>query len=270
MARRDFIPLLLAGVVFAAAADVSALQSETPAATPCQNAGTGQASSSDDAASKKTKKKDDQPAPSTDVPCAPAAKEPSTAEKFPFPGSSSAPALPGSPAPAPDAPVPSGHHPSAAEEHPFPGSAPPMPGSDASSSSSSSSSNDGSSSSNDGSAAGDAPATPEKTDAPRNLGRRHLPKVEKLQSDEDRADEDLKIAKFYEDKGNLNAAYLRVQDAVKSLPSDSETHYALARIAHKLNKRDEAIAEYNAYLKMEPDGENIKQARKALDQLQSK
>jgi tetratricopeptide (TPR) repeat protein len=98
--------------------------------------------------------------------------------------------------------------------------------------------------------------------------RRKLPKVEKLQSDEERAAEDLDVAKFYEQAGNLNAAYLRARDAVKVQPSDPEAHFLLGHLAQKLNKRNEAIAEYNSYLQLEPDGEKIKQARKALTQLQ--
>jgi tetratricopeptide (TPR) repeat protein len=151
-----------------------------------------------------------------------------------------------------------------------------MPGSDSGSSessSSSSSSSDSSSSSssnpNDSSAPDSGkPPLDDTGDNPHASSRRRLPKVEKLQTDEDRADEDLRIAKFYEQKGDLNAAYLRTRDAVKCLPSDAETHLALAHIAQKLNKRDEAIAEYNTYLKLDPDGTEINQARKALSQLQ--
>lgn len=268
MARVDLIPILLGGILFAATGNGLAYQSPAPDAKPCPDQVSGQPSSSD--SSTKAKAKADQSTQPADTPCTPA-REPSPAQKFPFPGSSSAPPLPGSTPPPPvDAPSPAGHRPSAAEEHPFPGSAPPMPGSDAESSSSSSS-NDGSSNPNDNpSTAGDTPAEPDKASSPRSLGRRRLPKVEKLQSDEDRVEEDLKVARFYENKGDLNAAYLRVRDAVKSLPSDSESHYELARIAQKLNKPDEAIAEYSAYLKLEPDGLNIKQAQKALDQLQAK
>ena len=51
-------------------------------------------------------------------------------------------------------------------------------------------------------------------------------------------------------------------------PDDPYTHFALAQIAQKLQKRDEAITEFNAYLKLDPDGLNIKAARKALSQLQ--
>ena len=94
-----------------------------------------------------------------------------------------------------------------------------------------------------------------------------MPKVQKLQSDEDRAAEDLSVAKFYEDAGNLNAAYLRARDAVKYQPNDPYTHFTLARVAQKMKKNDEAIAEYNLYLKLDPDGLRIKEAEKALAQL---
>ena len=201
-----------------------------------------------------------------DKPCSPPAdtKQPSTAEQFPFPGESSKPA---SSEDSPDAPAPASSKKSAAEDHPFPSDAPPaLPGSDASgyssSSSSSSSSDDTSSTDPD-----TKPATP-ANNADAKPTRRKLPKVEKIQTPEDRAAEDLTVAKFYEDRGNLNAAYLRAKDAVQVQPDDPYTHFALARIAQKMQKRDEAITEFNAYLKLDPDGLNIKAARKALSQLQ--
>jgi tetratricopeptide (TPR) repeat protein len=141
-----------------------------------------------------------------------------------------------------------------------------MPGSEPGSSSSGSSSSSSDDPANTPSA--DKPPLDGKADSSKPSGRRRLPKVEKLQTDEDRAAEDLKVSKFYEDAGNLNAAYLRAQDAVKSLPNDPETHFALAHVAQKLEKREEAIAEYSAYLKLDPDGLRIKQAHKALEQLQ--
>jgi tetratricopeptide (TPR) repeat protein len=138
----------------------------------------------------------------------------------------------------------------------MPGSEPEIPGS----SSSSSADDPGNT------PPADKPPVDDKT-PPKNV-RRRLPKIEKLQSDEERAAEDLKVSKYYEEAGSLNAAYLRAQDAVKSLPSDPETHFALAHIAQKLEKNDEAVAEYNAYLKLDPDGLKIKQAQKALSRLQ--
>ena len=215
----------------------------------------------------------DQPCPpasqsstkAADKPCTPPAdtKQPSSAAPFPFPGEPSKPATPSTD--SPDAPAPASSRKSAAEEHPFPSDAPPaLPGSDSSSSSSSSSSDSNSSSDPDA-----PPATPAADNAAdAKPTRRKLPKVEKIQSPEDRVAEDLSVAKFYESRGNLSAAYLRTKDAVKVQPDDPETHYALAEIARKLQKRDEAIAEFNTYLKLDPDGLNIKAARKALSQLQ--
>jgi tetratricopeptide (TPR) repeat protein len=138
-----------------------------------------------------------------------------------------------------------------------------------SSSSSSSSSND---SNSNGSSAADPNAPPpsapwaDKSDSVTPT-RRRLPKVDP-RTDDDRVTEDLSVAKFYEDRGDLNAAYMRAKDAVKVEPKDAESHFVLARISQKLQKRDEAIAEFNNYLKIEPDGDKVKQARKALTQLQ--
>ncbi|MCU1223290.1 MAG: Tetratricopeptide 2 repeat-containing protein [Edaphobacter sp.] len=200
--------------------------------------------------------------PAADKPCPPApdTKKPSPAEEFPFPGEPAKPSAPSNG--TPDAPSPNAAHPSDPDDHPFPTKAPPLPGADSSSGSSSS----GSSSSADPNAPPDSAAADDAPDT--RSTRKKLPKVRKLQSDEDRAAEDLDIAKFYEGKGNLNAAYLRVKDAVKSQPNDPETHFALAEIAQKLKKRDEAIAEFNAYLKLDPDGLKIDAARKAISQLQ--
>lgn len=125
-----------------------------------------------------------------------------------------------------------------------------MPGE--SSSSSSSSSSDRS----------DAP------DAARPSTRRKLPKVEKLQTPDERVDEDLNVAKFYLNRENFKAAYLRSKDAVQTEPDYAEAHFSLAQAAQKMKKRDEAKAEFNLYLKLAPDGDNVKAARKALEELQ--
>lgn len=94
--------------------------------------------------------------------------------------------------------------------------------------------------------------------------RRKLPKPERIQSDEDRATEDMTVAKFYQQTGNLQAAYLRARDAVKMQPADAETHFVLAGVLEKMRRREEAVAEFEAYLKLDPDGEHGKAARKAI------
>ena len=67
---------------------------------------------------------------------------------------------------------------------------------------------------------------------------------------------------------NLQGAYLRAKDAVKLQPDYSATHFALAEVAQKMKKKDEAVAEYQAYLKLDPDGEKAQAARRALEQIQ--
>lgn len=185
-------------------------------------------------------------------PCTPApdARKPSVAEQFPFPGSDAKP--------APDAPAPDAPHPSAASEHPFP----TEPPADADSSSSSSSSSDDA-----GQPA--APIGPPLHDeGSEGKSTRHRIRAEKAQTDDQRVDEDLRIAKFYTDSGNLRGAYLRAKDAVKIQPDYSETRFVLAQIAQKMKKKNEAIAEYKAYLSVDPNGERKEAVVKALAELE--
>lgn len=89
-----------------------------------------------------------------------------------------------------------------------------------------------------------------------------------MQTPEERAAEDVDVAHFYMDKGDPNAAYLRGQDAVKLQPDDPEAHFILAEAALKLNKADEAMAHYQACLKLDPTDKEAKAAHKALERLQ--
>ena len=190
------------------------------------------------------------------TPATPAAKKSSPAEQFPFPGE---PAKPTTPANAPDSPSPTTTPSDAATQHPFPTQSPPkLPGDDSSSSSSS----------DDSALPPDA-----KPDADGNMPEgtsvhRKLPKVKRVQTDDERVDEDLNVAKFYMRDENYQGAYLRAKDAVTIQPDYSATHFALAEIAQKMKKKDEAIAEYQTYLKLDPDGEKAKAAKKALTELQ--
>lgn len=128
----------------------------------------------------------------------------------------------------------------------------------------SSSSPNSSSSSSSSSSSGDTADTP---DTPTPPVRRRLPKVQNLQTPDERVDEDINVAKFYYNRGNYMAAYLRSKDAVKTEPNYAETHFSLAQAAEKMKKTDEAKAEYNAYLKLSPGGDNAKNAQKALEAL---
>lgn len=212
-------------------------------------------------------------------------------ERFPFPAS----APPGSSAPgfgigapkAPDAPAadaaPAASPTDTLKKFPFPGedsgvpsAAPGLPAAPeaGTSSSSSSSSSSNSSSSDDG--AGDLPgSSPDLKDAgsegsaTRSGGHilhRAAPVV-KVQTPDERESEDLRVANYNLDSGNVQGAYLRAKDAVKTAPDDPEAHFALAETAAKLGKKDEAIAEYNACLKLDPSDERKKDSDKALARL---
>jgi TolA-binding protein len=173
-----------------------------------------------------------------------------------------APQAPGAPAPKKDFPFPGETKPDAAA---------PTDGS-SSSSSSSSSNSDAPTIDADGNPVG--PGTQDKgtESTPATPGRHILHRVNpigtKLQSPDERESEDLDVAHFYVETGDLKGAYLRSQDAVKTAPDDPNAHFALAEIAMKLNKRDEAIAEYKACLKLDPIEKQAKEARKALARLQ--
>jgi tetratricopeptide (TPR) repeat protein len=208
------------------------------------------------------------------VPCGAAPGSPDAAQKFPFPGETNpaAPSLSGVPQSPPDAPAAASSANStagatkAAKQFPFPGDADASGSPDASSSSSSSSSSDAS--------AADANPDPALKDqgsegaAPgRHLLHRVNPVGTKLQSDDEREAEDLDIARFYTETGDLQGAYMRSHDAVKLAPDDADAHFLLAETAAKMNKRDEAIAEYNACLKLDPVEKEAKAARKALERL---
>ncbi|MBB5338480.1 tetratricopeptide repeat protein [Tunturiibacter gelidoferens] len=234
MAIGSQIRALLAAFLFSAACHAQTAPAQNPPA-PCPASG--------------------QNASQPSAPCSPPpqTKKPSAAEQFPFPGTPAKPTTP-----PPDSPSSTTTPSSAADEHPFPTTpAPRLPGDDSSSSSSSS--------------GADPDAVPD-TDMPKpgtegSSVHRKLPKVKRVQTDDERVDEDLKVARFYMRDDNLPGAYLRAQDAVKTQPDYSAAHYALAEIAQKMKKKDEAIAEFQTYLKLDPDGEKAKEAHKALDQL---
>ena len=255
------------------------------------------------AASNPLPKPDNGPAPCSvapqPVPCGAtptAAGKPNAAQQFPFPGEDSGSSVPltqGAAAPnlsgvpqAPDADgASSGTTPGAAAARktaaafPFPGEEETGDtaggsggagggGGAGSSSSSSSSGDDAGASVPDRTADGAGFEDKGSEGTPgRHLLHRVNPVGTKLQSADEREAEDLSVAKFYTDSGDLQGAYLRSQDAVKTAPDDPDAHFALAEAAQRMNKRDEAIAEYKACLKLDPVDKEAKEARKALERL---
>jgi len=259
--RRHLGGMLVAGGLWAACAGVACDAQNPPAnPAPCTVA--------------------PQPVPCGATPAQPG--KPNNADKFPFPGQSGGtgdaanPAAPSAPAPDSDSAVPQApggaadpaKKPSGAD-FPFPGEPGPSGSGGGSSSGSSSSSSGDDAVPTDPDAAGLKDKGSEGSQAPH--GRRLLHRVNpigtKLLSPEEREAEDLDIAHYYTQTGDLKGAYLRTQDAVKTAPDDPDAHFALAEVALKLNKRDEAIAEYTAVLKLDPVDKEAKAARKELARL---
>jgi tetratricopeptide (TPR) repeat protein len=239
----------LAVFVLSVAALAQSTPQQTPPAAPCPVAGQSQNQPSS------------QTSPKPCTPSAADAHKPSAAEQFPFPGEPAKAAKAANPPDSPDAPGPTPAKSSAADDHPFPTTPPPrLPGDDSSSSSSSSSSSGDDTPPDIG-----PPLKDEGTEG--TSTHRKLPKPKKVQTDDERVDEDLSVARFYMGDDNLPGAYLRAEDAVKVQPDYSNAHFTLAQVAQKMKKKDEAVAEYKTYLKLDPEGEKKKDAQRALEEL---
>jgi len=200
-------------------------------------------------------KQPDAQAPAAQTPPAANAPQPGAAQMFPFPEDDSKtkeiPELHRAPdAPAPSAPTPNGPQGSSGKQFPFPGgTGSQVPGGGYSSSSDT------------------APATPEP-DAP---VRQKLELTDVGSSghvDTARAEEDERVADFYIKDGNYAGAYLRYKDAVAFSPDDPDAHYGLAEMARKKGNKDEAMKEYAACMKADAQGKHVKEARKALTELE--
>jgi len=195
----------------------------------------------------------------------PNAPAPSAAQLFPFPEEDSKTksltgAHPVPAAPAPDAPAPGAGSPAAndaAKKFPYPGdNAPAAP--------------DGSGYSSSGDSTPGNPAPGSTPDAPvrKKLELEDAGSAGRV--DTARADKDEQVADFYIKDGNYAGAYLRYKDAVIFDPDNADAHFGLAGMARRKGKTDEAIAEYGAVLKLEPQGKHAKEARKAIAELQAK
>ena len=219
----------------------------------------------------------DKSKPECAKPEAPQPHPQSTAQRFPFPGESSTPP----PAPQPGTTT----APSTRERFPFPTDqsqkAPspedetPQPSTSSQPDFSHPPEGPGTSSSSSSSPQDEPAPTTQSDDAPikaaplPNYGtRRSKAEQETRQrNEENRIPDDLKVAKFYANDGNYAGAYLRYKDAVEHDPEQSDAHFGWAESAEKLGKLDEDRTHYAEYLRLDPDGDHARAARRALNQL---
>jgi tetratricopeptide (TPR) repeat protein len=133
-----------------------------------------------------------------------------------------------------------------------------------SSSSSSSSANPDSAGGTDPNPEPDVPAQPHR----RRLGK---PSSKDIQSGslagEGRAEQDVRVGRYYLTQHNYLGAYGRFQDAAHFDPANVEAIYGVAAAAEGLHKTDEALQNYKLYLQIAPDGDHAKLAERSLKAL---
>lgn len=85
--------------------------------------------------------------------------------------------------------------------------------------------------------------------------------------DPHKAEKAIEIGDFYFRRDNYKAALDRYQEALQWKPNDAVATFKLAEALEKLGRIQEARVNFQAYLKILPDGPEAKKARKALSKL---
>ena len=87
--------------------------------------------------------------------------------------------------------------------------------------------------------------------------------------DPHRAAKDIEVGDFYFKRGNYIAAESRYREALLYKQNDAMATFRLAESLEKLNRPDEARAEYQSYLNILPNGPKAKDAEKAMNHLKA-
>lgn len=83
------------------------------------------------------------------------------------------------------------------------------------------------------------------------------------------AKKDLKVGDFYAKKGSHRAAVGRYLEATKWNPSFAEAYWKLGRSREKLDQPAEALEAYRKYIELDPNGDNARQARKRIAEIEA-
>lgn len=90
-------------------------------------------------------------------------------------------------------------------------------------------------------------------------------------ADEAEFAKDMDVGDFYlSERKNYGGAMLRFRDALEHKPNDPLATFRFAQSLEGLHQADEARQAYAAYLKLEPKGRFVGEAKKALERLQTK
>ena len=80
----------------------------------------------------------------------------------------------------------------------------------------------------------------------------------------------IEVGDWYFKQENYRAAMSRYQEALEWKPKDAEATYKLALVEEKSGDPTAALANYQAYLKILPNGPSAEKARKGIDRVKSK
>jgi tetratricopeptide (TPR) repeat protein len=84
-----------------------------------------------------------------------------------------------------------------------------------------------------------------------------------------KAAKDVEVGDYYFKRKNYVGAESRYREALLYKDNDAVATYRLAVCLEKMNRRDEALAEYEGYLKILPSGPEAAEAKKAIERLKS-
>jgi TolA-binding protein len=87
--------------------------------------------------------------------------------------------------------------------------------------------------------------------------------------DPHKAAKDVEVGDYYFKRKNYPGAESRYREALVYKENDAVATYKLAVCLDKMNRADEAITEYEAYLKILPYGPEAADAKKAIERLKS-
>jgi tetratricopeptide (TPR) repeat protein len=88
-----------------------------------------------------------------------------------------------------------------------------------------------------------------------------------MSEDERQAAKDVEVGCYYLREKNYAAAESRLKEAVEIKPESPQALIGLAQAQQKLGKRSDARQNYEAYLKLNPNGSDAEKVKKALAQL---
>lgn len=87
--------------------------------------------------------------------------------------------------------------------------------------------------------------------------------------DPHKAAKDIEVGDYYFKRKNYVGAESRYREALKYKDNDADATYKLALCLEKMNRPDEAQAEYESYLKILPYGPQAPEAKKAIERLKT-